>query len=425
MQRSSLYACALSAALIAGCGDAVEGESIGETHNYQSTPEGDVVRRWVEHGLQAVRAENLGTPDAGRLYAMLTIAMYDAVNGIDRAAGGGRAHALVEPTGAPASGRRDAAAMGAAHAVLILLTPNQAALLHQLREQERQAMGSSQAVLAGESWGVQVGHQVVARRNQDGSQSPQIIPAGSGPGVFRANFDARWANMRPFGIQSKQPYVSPPPPALTSSAYATAFNDVKTFGQQDGNALRNEISQFWLAGGGTVRETGTWLQAALAIAEQEGTASSISEMVRLFALLGMAVSDAVVVSWESKRIYFRWRPTTAIREANTDGNPATVADPNWTSRTGSVGGTPEYTSGTSTFAGAASRVLEFFYGTGLDFCFETDLALQPRCYTSPFAGALEAGRSRIFQGIHFEFSNVAGRNAGRALANEIVQRRLR
>jgi hypothetical protein len=410
-----------------GCGEVVDDEPTESVHlALHQTPEGDVVRRWVEHGLDAVRNENIGTPDAARLYAMLTIAMYDAVNGIDRANGGGRQHAMVEPIGAPRGARRDAAAMGAAHAVLILLVPNQAATLHRLRDEERAAMGSSSAVTAGESWGVQVGHQVVARRNQDGTQSAVIIPAGTAPGAFRASFDARWANMIPFGIQSKAPYVSPAPPALTSSAYTVAFNEVKALGDPDGDPTRNEISTFWLVEGGTGREPGAWVQAALAIAQQEGTINSISRMARLFALVGMAVADAVPVSWETKRLYFRWRPTTAIREANTDGNPNTVADPAWTSRTGSVGGTPEYTSGLSTFSGAASRVIELFYGNSqLDFCFQTELAPQPRCYASVLAAAVEAGRSRIFQGIHFEFSNVAGRVAGRALGTEIGNNRLR
>lgn len=414
---------------VTGCSGEAPREEKGAVELRQAfhqAGEGDMVRRWIENGLDSVRAETFNAASAGRLYAMLTIAMYDAVNGIDVANGGGRDHALVEPLGAPANGRRDAAAMGAAHAVLILLVPQQAAALHAAREQERALLGSSPAVQAGESWGVQVGHQVVARRNFDGSEAADIIPAGSAPGEFRAPFDARWASMDPFGVDDATDYVSKPPPPLTSRAYAKAFEDVKTVGQQDDDPLRNEISTFWLAGGGTVQESGTWFQAALEIAEQEKTAASISEMARLFALLGMAIGDSVVTSWASKAEYFTWRPTTAIREADTDGNSQTQADPSWTSRIGSVGGTPEYTSGTSTFAGAASRVIERFYrDRRLEFCFETDLAFQPRCYPSTFAAAVEAGRSRIFQGIHFQFSNVAGRNAGRALADEIVTTRLR
>ena len=389
---------------------------------------GNSVTRWVEQAQQAVRARNVGTPDAGRLYAMVTVAMYDAVNGIERARHHGREHALVPPAGAPVNGHRDAAAAAAAHAVLIALTPGQASVLNAALEAELEAAGGAGAppVAAGRRWGEYVGAQVLTLRSSDGTQSALIMPAGAGPGVHRANFDARWRNMTPFGIASKSPYASPPPPPLSSAEYAAAFNDVKTYGRQDGDAPRNEISNFWLAEGGTVRETGTWLQAALVIAEQEGTVDSVPETARLFALLGMAIADSVMVSWEAKATYFTWRPFFAIREAETDGNPDTVQDTSWVPRNVSVGGSPEYNSGTSAFAGAASAVLEGFYGyRALSFCFETDKATNgPRCYASALEGAEEAGRSRIFQGIHFQFSNEDGRRAGRGIGHEIVTTRL-
>lgn len=388
------------------------------------------VTRWVEHALQAVRAQNVGTPDAGRLYAMTSVAMYDAVNGIEhrKHPSNGRAPALVPPRGAPLNGNRDAAAAAAAHTVLRALAPGQAALLDAALAGELEAAGGQKAkpVAAGRDWGQHVGEQVLALRSDDGTQAPVPIPAGTDPGEHRANFDSRWRNMLPFGVQNKFPYASQPPPALTSPEYAAAFKDVKTFGKQDGDALRNEISNFWLAEGGTVRETGTWLQATLAIVEQEGTVESLPETARLFALVGMAIADAVMVSWEAKATYFTWRPTVAIREAEADGNPATVPDLTWTSRIGTVGGSPEYNSGTSAFAGAASAVLEGFYcDKALSFCFETDKASNgPRCYTSALEGAEEAGRSRIYQGIHFQFSNEDGRRAGRGIGREIVTTRL-
>jgi hypothetical protein len=233
--------------------------------------------------------------------------------------------------------------------------------------------------------------------------------------------------MTPFGIASKTPYASGPPPALISAAYAADLNEVKLMGRQDCDPVRNEISQFWLAEAGTARETGLWLQAAIAVARQQGTVRSVSDTVRLFALVGMAVADAVIVSWETKATYFAWRPTVAIREADTDGNPLTPADPMWLSRIGSPGGSPEYNSGTATFGGAASRVMEqFFCRPKLNFCFETEGAIGgPRCYSSPLDAAMEAGRSRIIQGIHFQFSNEDGRRAGRAIGNEIATTRLK
>jgi hypothetical protein len=392
----------------------------------------NTVTRWVEQALEAVREQNVGTPDAGRLYAMVTVAMYDAVNGIDRMHRiSRRAHALVPPTNAPLFASRDAAAAAAAHAVLIELTPNQADVLDAALAAEFEMLGgvTQPGVAAGRDWGEFVGREVVTLRENDGATPPETIPAGVGPGVHRAAFtNAQFRNMVPFGIQSKEPYVSPGPPALTSPEYTAAFNEVKTLGSdQDTDLERDEISDFWLAESGTSRETGIWLQAALAVVEQEGTVHSLSATARLFALLGMAIADAVIVSWEAKATYFFWRPTPAIHEADTDDNPDTVPDPTWTSRIGSAGGSPEHTSGTSTFAGAASTVLAGFYcHDDIAFTFLTDQASNgSRAYSSFSAAAAEAGRSRIYQGIHFEFSNQAGQHQGRGMGTEIVTTRLR
>ncbi len=140
----------------------------------------------------------------------------------------------------------------------------------------------------------------------------------------------------------------------------------------------------------------------------------------------MAIADAVKLSWNAKGTLFSWRPTSAIRQADTDGNPATAKDDAWTSRIQSVGGTPEYNSGTSAFAGAASAVIDGFYCRAVGFSFETDLASNgPRFYAEPLAAAREAGRSRIFQGIHFQFSNEDGRRAGRGIGSEIATTKLR
>jgi hypothetical protein len=107
------------------------------------------------------------------------------------------------------------------------------------------------------------------------------MPAASGLGAHRADFDARWRSMAPFGIVTKAAYHSPAPPAFTSGEYTAAFNDVKTLGRPDGDGLRDEIAAFWLAEGGTVRETGIWLQAAIAIVRQHGTIRSLPETARV------------------------------------------------------------------------------------------------------------------------------------------------
>ncbi len=157
--------------------------------------------------------------------------------------------------------------------------------------------------------------------------------------------------------------------------------------------------------------------------------NSLQDTVRLLALIAMATADAVAVSWTNKFDYHSWRPADAIRAtgANVDGNPATVEDPTWQPRAGigNFGGTPEYTSGSATFAGAASKVLQGFYcRDDIAFSFQGEYGTA-RSYTSFSQAADEMGRSRIFNGVHFQFSNVSGRQAGDRIGEEVVTTRLR
>ena len=387
--------------------------------------EGQVIVRWVKQAMQVVRLQNAGTPEASRIYAMVTVAMYDAVNRIDTARSGGREHAVVPAGGAPINGDRRVAAAAAAHGVLMLLAPARSNVLDALFAATSRRNGA--AARAGQAWGVYVGERVVELRSADGTQMPLAMPAGSAPGSHRATFDARWQYMAPFGIASGAAYRSPPPPRLESAEYARAFDEVKALGAPDDDPERDEIASFWFAEAGTSRETGLWLQAAIAVARQRRTVHSLADTARLFALTGMAIADSVMVSWGVKADYFSWRPAVAIREAATDGNPATVPHPAWTPRWGATGASPEYNSGTSTFGGAVSRVLELFYGdAAIGFCFETEEATAgARYYASPLQAAQEAGWSRILQGIHFRFSDEDGRRLGRAIGEEIAATRLR
>jgi hypothetical protein len=280
---------------------------------------GNAVTRWMDLALRAVAAQNVGTPNAGRLYAMVTVAMYDAVNGIDTAGQCGRQHALVSPLGAPVGGARDVAAAAAAHTVLVDpqfgLSAALKAELDAALDADIAAAGGlgNQGVVDGRAWGVSVGQQVVSQRAMDGTQSAETIPAGSGCGVFRANWDARWHNMTTFGVDDLKKFPeSPAPPRLTDSEYTEAFNDVKTCGSNSPTldllcadpttpTERAEISSFWQAEIRTVRETGTWFLALAEIVEQEDTVASLSDTARLYALVGMAIADAVRSSWRTNR----------------------------------------------------------------------------------------------------------------------------
>ena len=394
----------------------------------------NAVTRWVEQALQTVRVQNIGSP-ASRLYAMVTVAMYDAVNGIDRARHlSTREDALVSLPGAPAFGDRRAAAAAAAHAVLKSFVPEGSAQASALdaaltAELESLARAPQAAVDAGRAWGAAVGEAVIGARANDNTQTPETKPAGTGLYVYRADFaDAQFRSMVPFGIESIDPYVATNLPDLASDRYAESFNETKALGDvNDPDATRREIARHWQAGANTTTELGLWFKAALDVVERRGTSQSLSRTARLFALLGMAIADGFATAWQGKFEAFSWRPGTAIREADLDGNPNTDVDRNWTPRNVSFGSSPEYPSGTSTLAGAASTALAGFYCTDrVHFQFTGEGAgAVTRRYRRFSEAADEAGVSRIYLGLHFRFSKEDGLASGQRVGREIVTTRLR
>lgn len=371
---------------------------------------------------------------------MTTAAMYDAVNGIDVADGlSTRGRALIASyADAPSGGSREAAASAAAHAVLSSLFASRSASLDQAHAAELAALGSDPAIEAGRSWGAAVGTEVVSVRSSDGTQTASSQPGGSGPGVFPRTFGAtQFRNMTPFGVTSIAPYLSSGPPDLTSPEYAEDFNEVKALGSfTDSDPERAAIARHWLAESGTVKESGLWFKVALNVIADQGTAASLSDTTRLLALLGMGIADSVATTWSDKYSHHFWRPGDAIRQASTDGNPATQEDPSWNPRGGICSattspfcpvfsGTPEHISGTSMFAGVSSTILASFYCTDhIGFSFTDESGSSTRAYDAFGAAAREAGRSRIYGGIHFQFSNDAGREAGKEVGREIVRTRL-
>lgn len=391
---------------------------------------GQVILDWNNQALDTVRSERLGAFDAARTYAMVNVAMFDAVNGIKRSRRrSDLAHALVPAHGAPARANAKAAAAAAAHTVLSTLFPSLAATYDAQLDASLNALRARQGrINRGVEWGIEVGEKVVEERENDGSTPQEIQPGGSGPGEFRADFgSAAFRNMAPFAIADAMVYVSSGPPALTSPEYLAAHTEVRLLGDiAYANTTYDEIFSFWKAGGGSVRPPGEWIKVAIVVAEDQGTVYRLLETTRLFTLLSMALADASISVVHDKFTHHFWRPATAIQNASTDGNPDTVEDAGWNPRNGSIGGSPEHTSGQSAFAGAGSTVLASFYGDdNITFSFTGDNAITgARTFASFSDAAREAGRSRILAGIHFEFSNQAGQMTGRGIAREVLMNAL-
>jgi hypothetical protein len=387
-----------------------------------STTGPNAVLVWNQNLLQAIQLDDSAPPVASRAMAMVQGAVLDAVNAID-----GTPARFVHLAPAP-DASPNAAVAGAAYRVLSYLYPAQQASLDQELTSALQNVPDGQARTDGLALGKAAGDGMIALRANDGSTNYVDYTPGSGPGVWQPTPPAydnallpQWATLQPFAMTSDSQFRPAGPPALDSQAWATAVNEVQSIGRADSTtrtADQTQIARFWADGGGSYTPPGHWNTIAQTVAQQAG--DSLADDARLFAVLDTTMADAAIVAWDAKYAYNAWRPITAIQNADTAGNPAVQADPTWTPLL-ITPNFPEYVSGHSTFSGAAATVLDAFFGTSVSFTSTTPTLLGvTRSFTSFDQAAAEAGQSRIYAGIHFQFSNQDGLAAGRALGKYVL-----
>ncbi|MDX2147886.1 MAG: vanadium-dependent haloperoxidase [Planctomycetota bacterium] len=384
----------------------------------------DVIADWNRIALDAIRAERTPPPRASRALAMVHAAMYDAVNATNQT------HAMYSYRGSGDSlADARAAAACAAERVLRDLFPAQAGTFSAAFATSMNAIPDGLAKTRGVTLGDRVGASMLASRANDNSNATVPYTPGSAPGQWRPTPGAfapallpNWPLVTPFAMTSGSQFRQGPPPALTSAEYAAALNQVKELGSASSTlrtAEQTQIAHFWADGPGTETPPGHWNSIARDVGAQRG--NTLHENARMLALLNIALADAAIVSWDMKYEYNLWRPVTAIREADTDANDLTLADPTWTPLI-STPPFPEYTSGHSTFSATAATVLAGFFGTN-DVAFTTDsdgLAGVTRSFNGFWQAAEEAGMSRIYGGIHFMFGNNVGLHSGRLLGQHVT-----
>jgi Ca2+-binding RTX toxin-like protein len=217
------------------------------------------------------------------------------------------------------------------------------------------------------------------------------------------------------------------PPAMTSTAYATALNEVKAIGSSTSTTRtpdQTAIAQFWANGSGTSTPPGHWNVVAEIVSQNNG--NSLEDNARLFAMLNVALADAGISCWDAKYEFDMWRPVTAIREADTDGNSATTEDAVWTPFLATPA-FPTYSSGHSTFSGAGAAVLKAFFGTDrVTFVLPSETSgVADRTFRSFTQAAEESGMSRIYGGIHFSFDNTAGLTSGDQIGRYVASKLFR
>ncbi|MEZ6136990.1 MAG: vanadium-dependent haloperoxidase [Pirellulaceae bacterium] len=287
--------------------------------------------------------------------------------------------------------------------------------------------------------GVGVGEQVLQLRANDGSAQLVTYEHGPAPGDWQRTFPGflppllpQWRFVEPFSGVDISIFRPDPPPTLESADYAASVDQVMRIGgylSEERTDEQTEIAVFWADGPGTFTPPGHWNQIAADVLLNRD--SSLVESSRVFALLNLALADAGIASWNAKYEYDLWRPIDAIRRADEDGNPTTLQDDAWRPLLVSPP-FPTYTSGHSTFSGAADAVLTALLGSDVSFVTTNDAMNAPgqrplqsklvieRSFANFTAAAEEAGLSRIYGGVHFDFDNTAGLAAGRGIGTYIV-----
>ncbi|HZW30430.1 MAG TPA: vanadium-dependent haloperoxidase [Isosphaeraceae bacterium] len=394
---------------------------------------GDAVIAWINTMIDAVKADVSNVGLVSRTMAMMSAAVYDAVNNIEGT------HAVFQiHVPAPSWASPEAAATEAAYTVLSSLYPNLSPMFKTTRAQSLAAIPAGPARDAGIAVGREVADGIIKWRTNDGSAVSVPYVPGTAPGQWRPTpptytvaWGPDWGNVKPFAIQSPATYLPPPPPALNSPEYAEALNQVESLGALNSTTRTPDETQaafFWSYDDPT---TGTppvhFDQIVEDLALQQH--NSLAQNARLFGLINVAMGDVAIAAWNAKYTYNFWRPITAIQLANTDGNPATIADPTWTPL-GSPGASgqpsftppfPSYVSGHATFGGAVFTILADFYGTDqIHFTIGSDmLPGVTRSFDSFSAAALENAWSRVWLGVHYSFDSTEGLSLGDSLGNAI------
>jgi hypothetical protein len=401
------------------------------------------VVQWNDTTMKAIAANGQSPVASTRTVAMVQGAVHDALNAISRRYDAYYFEGPGDPAASP-----EAAVAAAAHTVLVAIvsasgTPVQRANALALVDQAYGASLGRVTDAAARNKGVAVGRAagaaMCALRKDDGAGRDAPYIAGMGPGKWRphpnpvpanppiANPDmARgyapsalpgWGNVTPFTLLSASQYWLPGPPALTSAQYARDFDEVKRVGGKVSTARTDEqtqIARFWFEG------PGTWNTITRTVLTSRN--ASLHDSARTLALMSFAMADAYIAGFKIRYVYDLWRPVTAIREGDNDGNDATVGDPTWDSHQN----TPpvsDYPSTQSTFSGAASVVLASLLGDQTSFTFTSGKPFDgiTRSFTSFSQAARESADSRVYAGIHFRSACEDGLTLGGRVGQRVVK----
>jgi hypothetical protein len=374
----------------------------------------NVISNWNAIAVTTLSGDASKQPVEDFLYlGIVQAAVYDAVVGVTGryAPYRFRAHAR-HGTSA------EAAAVAAAHEVLVTYVPSARATLDAAYVASLAGIADGKAKIQGIAFGIRAADHLTRLRASDGRNDPSIqFNQAPAPGVWRPTpsgnlpMSAPWLGfVTPLLVRSPFQFGPPSPPTLTSARYARDFNEVKAFGSSTSTrrtAAQTDTAKFF--SGNALVQYNYALRDQVTVRHLD-----IVDAARMFAAVDMSVADTLISVWRAKYDYGFWRPITAINLADSDGNPATVADPTWTPLL-TTPPYPDYPSGYNAVNSTVTHGLEELFPTRqLKLTLiSTAVPGVTRVYDSGGALRRDVVAARVWLGIHFRFADTAAREMGR------------
>lgn len=386
--------------------------------SFAGTARADVVIDWNVKAGEIVFEGKVGTPPAVRLMAITQTAVYEAVNAITRR----------DPVGTyriePAPGASVDAAVAAANRItLSKLIPAMQGQVEAAYQAAIARIADGPAKVAGIAVGESAANAVLAVSGNDGAATPESYRPAATAGVYVPTAIpavSQWPQRKPWLMASASQFRPAPPPALKSDAWTRDYNEVRELGGRTSTrrtAEQSEIARFW-----DFSQPSIYHGIVRSIALQPGR--DVTRNARLFAAVAQGMDDGIVAVFDAKYQYNFWRPVTAIRNGDQDGNDATERDAGWVSFIDTPMH-PEYPSAHSILASVVGVVLKAEVG---------DAALPVMSTTSPTAkGATrrwsklddfvqEVAVARIYGGMHYRTATEVGTAMGHKVGELAVKR---
>ena len=379
---------------------------------------GNIITDWDEKAVSLVQTGTVRPPfTSHRTMAILHVAMFDAINSIEP-----RYKPYMVKLPAAPDISKEAAAAAAAGAVLVKLVPDAAADVQSTLASYLATVPNGDAKAKGIELGQKVAARILAARENDGASAPDAYRPRTKPGIYIPTaMPVGWqvARMTPFVLASPSQFRAKPPPPLKSAEWARDYNEIKELGGKNSTkrtARQTEDARFWLLVGPRAYHP---MPRQIVIAKN----MDLLDSARFMALFSMGMVDCGIAFFDAKYKYEFWRPITAIRNGDIDGNPATERDASWEP----IDATPlhpEYPCAHCVQSSTAAAVIQGLLGSD---------EIPEVALTSPFAPGVthrftslraftdEVANARIYAGFHYRFSTIAGREMGQKIGTYLIK----